>query len=194
MSLREIYYHKFGGNIKIFNILCTKYMASSEAMTPWTHLHIHIDVSRTVSWTSKCHNFLIFNRFSSSFHCFVRKVYGTVSGQLPRRTISHRTGIGPDEWFYSVVGVLAGSIILASWWGIVLGIVVLVWLGLIFIWWGIWITYYAFFKLWKLLGGGGGEPQYFHGGGGRLLRPPPPPPRIDASDRRTKNTHPGSRF
>ena len=33
----------------------------------------------------------------------------TVSGQLPTRTIPHRTGIGPDEWFYSVVVVLAGS-------------------------------------------------------------------------------------
>ena len=33
----------------------------------------------------------------------------TVSGQLPRRTIPHRTGIGPDEWFYSVVVVLVGS-------------------------------------------------------------------------------------
>ena len=29
-----------------------------------------------------------------------------VSGQLPRRTIPHRTGFGPDEWFYSVVVVL----------------------------------------------------------------------------------------
>ena len=45
----------------------------------------------------------------------------TVSGQLPRRTIPHRTGFGPDEWIYSVVVVLVGS-----WWGIVLGIVVLV--------------------------------------------------------------------
>ena len=32
-----------------------------------------------------------------------------VSGQLPRRTISHRTGFGPEEWFYSVVVVLVGS-------------------------------------------------------------------------------------
>ena len=32
-----------------------------------------------------------------------------VSGQLPRRTIPHRTGFGPDEWFYSVVVVLVGS-------------------------------------------------------------------------------------
>ena len=32
-----------------------------------------------------------------------------VSGQLPRRTIPHRTGFGPEEWFYSVVVVLVGS-------------------------------------------------------------------------------------
>ena len=32
-----------------------------------------------------------------------------ISGQLPTRTIPHRTGIGPDEWFYSVVVVLVGS-------------------------------------------------------------------------------------
>ena len=56
-----------------------------------------------------------------------------VSGQLATRTIPHRTGIGPDEWFYSVVV-----------WGVVLvgnsprdcgpgG----QWLGFIIIWWGI---------------------------------------------------------
>ena len=39
----------------------------------------------------------------------------------PRRTIPHRTGFGPDEWFYSVVVVPVGEL---SWWGIVLGIVV----------------------------------------------------------------------
>ena len=32
-----------------------------------------------------------------------------VSGQLPTRTIPHCTGIGPDEWFYSVVVVLVGN-------------------------------------------------------------------------------------
>ena len=48
-----------------------------------------------------------------------------VSGQLPRRTIPQRTGFGPS-----------GEL---SWWGIVLGIVVLVDNGwaLFFIWWGI---------------------------------------------------------
>ena len=47
-----------------------------------------------------------------------------VSGQLPRRTIPHRTGFGPDEGFYSVVVILISGEL--SWWGIVLGIVVLV--------------------------------------------------------------------
>ena len=37
------------------------------------------------------------------------KMYVTVPGQLPKRTIPHRTGFGPDEWFYSVVVVLVGS-------------------------------------------------------------------------------------
>ena len=36
-DMRDIYYHMFGQNIKMFNILCTKYMASSEAMTSSNH-------------------------------------------------------------------------------------------------------------------------------------------------------------
>ena len=35
----------------------------------------------------------------------------SVSGQLPTRTIPHRVDIGPDEWFYDLILV---------WWGIVL--------------------------------------------------------------------------
>ena len=31
-----------------------------------------------------------------------------VSGQLPTRTIPHRTGIGPDEWFDLLIVVLVG--------------------------------------------------------------------------------------
>ena len=46
-----------------------------------------------------------------------------VSGQLPRRSIPHRTGFGPDEWFYSVVVVLVGGCPGGE---LVLGIVVLV--------------------------------------------------------------------
>ena len=59
-------------------------------------------------------------------------------GQLPTRTIPHRTGIGPDEWLYSVVVVLVGSCP-GGGGGIVLGIVVPVGNGwaLFFIRWGI---------------------------------------------------------
>ena len=38
-------------------------------------------------------------------------LFVVVSGQLPTRTIPHRTGIGPDEWFYSVVVVLVGIVL-----------------------------------------------------------------------------------
>ena len=41
--------------------------------------------------------------------CFKYFEVSHVSGQLPTRTIPHRTGFGPDEWFYSVVVVLVGS-------------------------------------------------------------------------------------
>ena len=36
------------------------------------------------------------------------------SGQLPTRTILHHTGIGPDEWFYSVVVVLVGVVLVGN--------------------------------------------------------------------------------
>ena len=32
-----------------------------------------------------------------------------VSGQLPTKIILHHTGIGPDEWLYSVEMVLVGG-------------------------------------------------------------------------------------
>ena len=43
--------------------------------------------------------------------CFDGKTYilRIISAQLPTRTIPHHTGIGPDEWFYSMVVVLVGS-------------------------------------------------------------------------------------
>ena len=57
--------------------------------------------------------FLLYNKFIKircfgAFNCF-DIVVETVSGQLPRRTIPHWTGFGPDKWFYSVVVVLVGS-------------------------------------------------------------------------------------
>ena len=45
----------------------------------------------------------------------------TVPGQLPTRTIPHRTGIGPDECFLFRGSGHSGEL---SWWGIVLEIVV----------------------------------------------------------------------
>ena len=60
-----MYYHKFGQNIKIFNILCTKCMASSEVMTssPNSFACSHRLVKKCfvkICETLKCHNFLIF--------------------------------------------------------------------------------------------------------------------------------------
>ena len=43
-----------------------------------------------------------------SIQCYIY-ILLIVSGQLPRRTIPHCTGCGPDEWLYSVVVVLVGS-------------------------------------------------------------------------------------
>ena len=59
------YYHKFGQNIKMFKLLCTKYMASSEVMTSSTHsfAYSYRLVKKCfvkICETSKCHNFLIF--------------------------------------------------------------------------------------------------------------------------------------
>ena len=65
MLIWGTYYHKFGQNIKIFKILCTKYMASSEVMTSSTHslAYSYRLVKKCfvkICETSKCHNFLIF--------------------------------------------------------------------------------------------------------------------------------------
>ena len=66
-------YQKFGQKIKIFKILCTKYMASSEAMTSSTHSFAYSyglvkKCFLNICETWKCHNFLIcqpiFIRFS----------------------------------------------------------------------------------------------------------------------------------
>ena len=59
------YFYKFGQNIKIFTILCTKYMAGSEVMTSSTHsfAYSYRLVKKCfvkICETSKCHNFLIF--------------------------------------------------------------------------------------------------------------------------------------
>ena len=70
-----IYYQKFGQNIKFFKNLCTKYMASSEAMTSSTRSLAYSQ--RLVKKcfvkfceTSKCHNFLIFQPIFIRFSVF----------------------------------------------------------------------------------------------------------------------------
>ena len=71
------YYHKFGRNIRIFKMLCTNYMASSEVMTSSTHsfAYIHIDWSINILWKfAKLQSVitsLFVNQFSSGFHCYV---------------------------------------------------------------------------------------------------------------------------
>ena len=74
-------YKKFGQKIKNFKIVCTKYMASSEAMTSSTHsfAYIHTDWSRNVSWKfAKLQN-VITSLFSTDFHqvftVLFRKIY-----------------------------------------------------------------------------------------------------------------------
>ena len=68
------YYHKFGQNIKIFKILCTKYMASSDAMTSSTRsfAYSYRLVKKCFVKTcviSKCHNFLQPNVIRFSLFC-----------------------------------------------------------------------------------------------------------------------------
>ena len=75
-------YHKFGQNI----LQISKYYVQNiwQVMRLWhhqlTHLHIHIGVTRNVSWKfAKLQSvitslFFNFNQFSSSFHCLVRKL------------------------------------------------------------------------------------------------------------------------
>ena len=50
-------------------------------------------------------------------------MFKILSRQLPTRTIPHRTGIGPDDLVLFCGSGPSGEL---SWWGIVLGIVVLV--------------------------------------------------------------------
>ena len=41
-------------------------------------------------------------------------MYGTVSGQLPTWTIHHRVDIGPDEWFYQLILVWCGVVLVGK--------------------------------------------------------------------------------
>ena len=79
-------YQKFGQKIKIFKILCTKYMASSEAMTSSTHSFAYsyglvkkcfLEICET--W--KCHNFLIFQPIFIRFSLFCSENF-TLSSEI----------------------------------------------------------------------------------------------------------------
>ena len=83
------YYHKFGQNINIFKIVCTKYMASSEAMTSSTHsiAYSYRLVKKCfvkICETSKCHNFLIFQQIFIRFSLLCSKFF-TLSSLIPRQ-------------------------------------------------------------------------------------------------------------
>ena len=74
------YYHKFGQNIKIFKLLWTKYMASSEVMTSSTHsfAYSYRLVQKCfvkICETSKFHNFLIFQPIFITFSLLCLKIF-----------------------------------------------------------------------------------------------------------------------
>ena len=79
-------YQKFGQKNLIFTILCTKYMASSEAMTSSTHSFAYsyglvkkcfLEICET--W--KCHNFLIFQPIFIRFSLFCSENF-TLSSEI----------------------------------------------------------------------------------------------------------------
>ena len=81
-----MYYHKFGQNINIFKILCTKYMANSEVMTSSTHsfAYSYRLVKKCfvkICETSKCHNFLIFQPIFIRFSLLCLKFF-TLSSEI----------------------------------------------------------------------------------------------------------------
>ena len=80
MLICGTYYHKFGQNIKLFKILCTKYMASSEVMKSSTHsfAYSYRLVKKCfvkICETSKCHNFLIFQPIFIRFSLLCLKIF-----------------------------------------------------------------------------------------------------------------------
>ena len=86
MLIWGTYYHKFGQNIKIFKILCTKHMASSEVMTSSTHsfAYSYRLVKKCfvkICKTSKCHNFLIFQPIFIRFSLLCLKIC-TLSSEI----------------------------------------------------------------------------------------------------------------
>ena len=79
-------YQKLGAKIKIFKILCTKYMASSEAMTSSTHSFAYSyglvkKCFLKICETSKFHNFLIFQPIFIRFSLFCSENF-TLSSEI----------------------------------------------------------------------------------------------------------------
>ena len=73
-------------NIKIFKILCTKHMASSEVMTSSTHsfAYSYRLVKKCfviISETSMCHNFLIFQPIFVRFSLLCLEIF-TLSSEI----------------------------------------------------------------------------------------------------------------
>ena len=79
-ELRQVK-HSHSWNMKFLSFLCTKLQNEWKIVRRWhhqlTHLHIHIDWSRNVSWKfekiQSVITSLFFNRFSSGFHYVVPK-------------------------------------------------------------------------------------------------------------------------
>ena len=79
-------YQKLGQKYKIFKILCTKYMASSEVMTSSTHSFAYSyglvkKCFLKICETSKFHNFLIFQSIFIRFSLFCSENY-TLSSEI----------------------------------------------------------------------------------------------------------------
>ena len=78
IDMRDI--HKFRQNINFSKFLCTKYMASSEAMTLSTHSFAYSYWCFQTNFvkiceTSMCHNFLIFQPIFIKFSLFWLKMF-----------------------------------------------------------------------------------------------------------------------
>ena len=78
-------YQKFGQKIKIFKILCTKYMVSSEAMTSTHSFAYSYGLVKKcflkICETWKCHNFLIFQPIFIRFSLFCSENF-TLSSEI----------------------------------------------------------------------------------------------------------------
>ena len=86
LDMSDITIKGLGKKIKIFKILCTKYMASSEAMTSSTHSFAYSyglvkKCFLKICETLKFHNFLIFQPISIRFSLFCSENF-TLSSEI----------------------------------------------------------------------------------------------------------------